>query len=171
MRARTLFDLNIKDVSQCVMPGVKKSNDVELQLHESDAKDQTEASGGSNFSSGKKPVRASLQRIWTSRILSTCPMSTLFSRRMFIMNWAVAILWKGKMDEKRWSMWWWVKLFWWHRLHLPQENVGQNLKWFLRAQLKIKEPHASALIQEQSAWGQRSHFPPPTPQGGERYLE
>ncbi|CAM9677536.1 unnamed protein product, partial [Hapterophycus canaliculatus] len=39
---RTLFDLNIKDVSQCVMPGVKKSNDVELQLHESDATDQTE---------------------------------------------------------------------------------------------------------------------------------
>lgn len=42
--ARTLFDLNIKDVSQCVMPGVKKSNDVELQLHESDATDQTEVS-------------------------------------------------------------------------------------------------------------------------------
>lgn len=41
---RTLFDLNIKDVSQCVMPGVKKSNDVELQLHESDATDQTEVS-------------------------------------------------------------------------------------------------------------------------------
>lgn len=41
---RTLFDLNIKDVSQCVMPGVKKSNDVELQLHESDAMDQTEVS-------------------------------------------------------------------------------------------------------------------------------
>lgn len=40
--SRTLFDLNIKDVSQCVMPGVKKSNDVELQLHESDAADQTE---------------------------------------------------------------------------------------------------------------------------------
>ncbi|CAM9398979.1 unnamed protein product [Ectocarpus fasciculatus] len=39
---KTLFDLNIKDVSQCVMPGVKKSNDVELQLHESDATDQTE---------------------------------------------------------------------------------------------------------------------------------
>ncbi|CAM9510817.1 unnamed protein product, partial [Sphacelaria rigidula] len=39
---RTLFDLNIKDVSQCVMPGVKKSNDVELQFHESDATDQTE---------------------------------------------------------------------------------------------------------------------------------
>lgn len=42
MYFRTLFDLNIKDVSQCVMPGVKKSNDVELQLHESDATDQTE---------------------------------------------------------------------------------------------------------------------------------
>ncbi|CAN0192476.1 unnamed protein product [Ascophyllum nodosum] len=39
---RTLFDLNVKDISQCVMPGVKKSNDVELQLHESDATDQTE---------------------------------------------------------------------------------------------------------------------------------
>lgn len=44
LHARTLFDLNIKDVSQCVMPGVKKSNDVELQLHESDATDQTEVS-------------------------------------------------------------------------------------------------------------------------------
>lgn len=44
--SRTLFDLNVKDVSQCVMPGVKKSNDVELQLHESDATDQTEV--GSN---------------------------------------------------------------------------------------------------------------------------
>lgn len=43
---RTLFDLNIKDVSQCVMPGVKKSNDVELQLHESDATDQTEVGHG-----------------------------------------------------------------------------------------------------------------------------
>lgn len=41
---RTLFDLNVKDISQCVMPGVKKSNDVELQLHESDATDQTEVS-------------------------------------------------------------------------------------------------------------------------------
>lgn len=41
-KRRTLFDLNIKDVSQCVMPGVKKSNDVELQFHESDATDQTE---------------------------------------------------------------------------------------------------------------------------------
>ena len=46
--ARTLFDLNIKDVSQCVMPGVKKSNDVELQLHESDATDQTEVSSVTN---------------------------------------------------------------------------------------------------------------------------
>lgn len=45
---RTLFDLNIKDVSQCVMPGVKKSNDVELQLHESDATDQTEVSSVTN---------------------------------------------------------------------------------------------------------------------------
>lgn len=43
---RTLFDLNIKDVSQCVMPGVKKSTDVELQLHESDATDQTEVGHG-----------------------------------------------------------------------------------------------------------------------------
>ncbi|CAM9183918.1 unnamed protein product [Choristocarpus tenellus] len=41
---KILFDLNIKDVSQCVMPGTKKSNDVELQFHESDATGQIEDS-------------------------------------------------------------------------------------------------------------------------------
>ncbi|CAM9449418.1 unnamed protein product [Discosporangium mesarthrocarpum] len=42
---KTVFDLNIKDVSQCVMPGInKKSNDVSLQFHESDAADQMEDS-------------------------------------------------------------------------------------------------------------------------------
>lgn len=61
--SRTLFDLNIKDVSQCVMPGVKKSNDVELQLHESDATDQTEVGaqsrrGGPGLLSRKPSARS-----------------------------------------------------------------------------------------------------------------
>ncbi|CAN0195003.1 unnamed protein product, partial [Phaeothamnion confervicola] len=37
---RDVFALNLKDVSQCVLPGNnRKGNDVELQFHESDAMD------------------------------------------------------------------------------------------------------------------------------------
>ena len=61
--SRTLFDLNIKDVSQCVMPGVKKSNDVELQLHESDATDQTEV-GTQQFG---RPYSTTQQTFWLNQ--------------------------------------------------------------------------------------------------------
>mmetsp|Transcript_20431 Transcript_20431/g.30219 ORF Transcript_20431/g.30219 Transcript_20431/m.30219 type:complete len:644 (+) Transcript_20431:30-1961(+) len=36
---RTTFDISLNQISQCVLPGNKKGNDVELQFHESDAVD------------------------------------------------------------------------------------------------------------------------------------
>eukprot|EP00953_Heterococcus_sp_UTEX-ZZ885_P035861 18501-Heterococcus_DN1.PRE.2 len=39
---KSTFDVNMKQISQCVLPGNKKGNDVELQFHENDTADKSE---------------------------------------------------------------------------------------------------------------------------------